>query len=149
MGYGAYSQSKEPRFGTDELSLLDRGVIYAIAHVRGGTEMVKFILFVFFPCSLNSFFIIHYSKLSSLVFGGRFNSTKGWKWYEDGKGLKKRNTFLDFIACAEFLIQKNYTEPSKLCVYGRSAGTVFLLLIALLFVVCLYFCVLMFGCDLH
>jgi oligopeptidase B len=85
VGYGAYSQSKEPRFSSDELCLLDRGVIYAIAHVRGGTEM-------------------------------------GWMWYEEGKGLHKRNSFLDFIACAEFLIQKNYTESSKLCVYGRSAG---------------------------
>jgi hypothetical protein len=47
---------------------------------------------------------------------------QGWNWYQQGKALNKRNTFLDFIACAEFLIQKKYTEPSKLSIYGRSAG---------------------------
>jgi oligopeptidase B len=67
------------------LSLVDRGFIYAIAHVRGGQEL-------------------------------------GRRWYEEGKLLKKKNTFADFIACAEFLIEQNYTSPEKLFAMGRSAG---------------------------
>ena len=84
-GYGAYAISTEPVFSSTRLSLLDRGFIYAIAHIRGGQEM-------------------------------------GRSWYEDGKLLKKKNTFTDFINCAEFLIKEKYTSKDKLCIIGGSAG---------------------------
>jgi oligopeptidase B len=84
-GYGAYGASSEPRFSSNHLSLLDRGFVYAIAHVRGGGEM------------------------------GRY-------WYEDGKLLHKKNTFTDFIACAEHLIAEKYTSSDKLVINGGSAG---------------------------
>lgn len=75
----------DPYFKASRLSLLDRGFIYAIAHIRGGGEM-------------------------------------GRQWYENGKLLKKKNTFTDFIACAEHLIEKKYCNKEKLCINGRSAG---------------------------
>ncbi len=84
-GYGAYGISTEPIFSIARLSLLDRGFIYAIAHIRGGQEM-------------------------------------GRLWYEDGKFLKKKNTFSDFISCAEYLIKEKYTSKEKLCAMGGSAG---------------------------
>ncbi|MCK4428092.1 MAG: S9 family peptidase [candidate division Zixibacteria bacterium] len=84
-GYGSYGISREPTFSSNRLSLLDRGFIYAIAHVRGGGEM------------------------------GRY-------WYDEGKLLKKKNTFTDFIACAEHLIAETYTSRDKLAIYGGSAG---------------------------
>jgi len=84
-GYGSYGYSMDPYFSSVRLSLLDRGFIYAIAHVRGGEEM-------------------------------------GRKWYEDGKLLKKKNTFTDFIACGEFLVKKGYTNPGHLYAMGGSAG---------------------------
>ena len=84
-GYGSYGSSRDPYFNSTILSLLDRGFIYAIAHVRGGSEM------------------------------GRY-------WYENGKLLKKKNTFTDFIDCAEFLIARKYTNPDMLFVKGGSAG---------------------------
>jgi oligopeptidase B len=84
-GYGSYGYSIDPSFSSVRLSLLDRGFIYAIAHVRGGQEL-------------------------------------GRKWYEDGKLLQKKNTFTDFIACAEFLIANNYTKPERLFAMGGSAG---------------------------
>jgi oligopeptidase B len=84
-GYGSYAISTEPVFGSTRLSLLDRGFIYAIAHIRGGQEM-------------------------------------GRSWYEDGKLLKKKNTFTDFIKCSEFLIKEKYTSKEKLCIIGASAG---------------------------
>ncbi|HYM10675.1 MAG TPA: S9 family peptidase [Bryobacterales bacterium] len=84
-GYGSYGISSEPGFSSDRLSLLDRGFIYAIAHVRGGGEM-------------------------------------GRPWYEDGKLLHKKNTFTDFIACAERLIADKYTSSERLVIYGGSAG---------------------------
>ena len=84
-GYGAYGSSSDPYFSSSRLSLLDRGFIYAIAHVRGGGEM-------------------------------------GEEWYDDGKLLHKKNTFTDFIACAEFLISEKYTNPEKLAIMGGSAG---------------------------
>lgn len=84
-GYGAYGLSLDPAFTSPRLSLLDRGFIYAIAHVRGGQEL-------------------------------------GRQWYEDGKLLKKKNTFTDFIACAEYLIRERFTNPGKLFAMGRSAG---------------------------
>ena len=84
-GYGSYGASREPTFSSNRLSLLDRGFIYVMAHVRGGGEM------------------------------GRY-------WYEDGKLLKKKNTFTDFIACAEHLIAEKYTSSDRLVIYGGSAG---------------------------
>ena len=84
-GYGSYGFSTDPYFRSDRLSLLDRGFIYAIAHVRGGSEM-------------------------------------GRQWYEDGKLLKKINTFTDFNACARYLIEQNYTNPGRLFAMGGSAG---------------------------
>jgi oligopeptidase B len=84
-GYGSYGMSSDPRFSSIRLSLLDRGFIFAIAHVRGGQEM------------------------------GRY-------WYEEGKLLNKINTFTDFNDCARYLIQENYTNPSKLFAQGGSAG---------------------------
>ncbi len=84
-GYGAYGASSDPIFSSNHLSLLDRGFIYAIAHVRGGGEM------------------------------GRY-------WYDDGKLFHKKNTFTDFIACAEHLIAEKYTSSDKLVISGASAG---------------------------
>ncbi|MGB3340080.1 MAG: S9 family peptidase [bacterium] len=84
-GYGAYGDSFDPYFSSNRLSLLDRGFIYAIAHIRGGGEM------------------------------GRY-------WHEQGKMLNKKNTFTDFIACAENLIEQNYTSKEKLVISGGSAG---------------------------
>ncbi len=84
-GYGSYGYSMEPRFSSTRLSLLDRGFVYAIAHIRGGQEM------------------------------GRY-------WYEDGKLLKKRNTFTDFTDCARYLVQQKFTSPEHLYAQGGSAG---------------------------
>lgn len=84
-GYGAYEVCNDPDFRSTRLSLLDRGVGFAIAHVRGGGEM-------------------------------------GRRWYEAGKYLAKRNTFGDFIACAEHLVSAGYTRADRLCIEGRSAG---------------------------
>ncbi|XP_010246770.1 PREDICTED: uncharacterized protein LOC104589978 [Nelumbo nucifera] len=84
-GYGSYEICIDPSFKASRLSLLDRGFIFAIAHIRGGGEM-------------------------------------GRQWYENGKLLKKKNTFTDFIACAEYLIEKKYCSREKLCINGRSAG---------------------------
>lgn len=84
-GYGAYGSSSDPNFSPFRLSLLDRGFIYAIAHVRGGQE-------------------------------------QGRRWYQEGKMLQKKNTFSDFIACAEHLIAQGYTRPQLLCIQGGSAG---------------------------
>jgi len=84
-GYGSYGISRDPYFSSNIFSLIDRGFIYAIAHIRGGGDL-------------------------------------GRQWYEDGKLLKKKNTFTDFIACAEFLINEGYTNPQKLSIAGGSAG---------------------------
>ena len=84
-GYGSYGASIDAAFSSPRLSLVDRGFVYVIAHVRGGQEM-------------------------------------GRRWYDDGKLLKKKNTFTDFIAAAEFLIRENFTRPEKLFALGRSAG---------------------------
>ena len=83
--YGSYGSSTDPYFSSVRLSLLDRGFIYAIAHVRGGQEM-------------------------------------GRHWYEDGKLLKKMNTFNDFIDCGKYLVNENYTSSDHLYAYGGSAG---------------------------
>jgi oligopeptidase B len=84
-GYGAYELSSDPMFDSARLSLLERGFVFAIAHVRGGGEL-------------------------------------GREWYENGKFLRKRNTFDDFVACAEHLIAQGYTRPDRLAIRGRSAG---------------------------
>ncbi len=84
-GYGSYGASMDASFSSPRLSLLDRGFVYALAHIRGGEEL-------------------------------------GRQWYEDGKLLQKKNTFTDFIACAEFLAQQGYTAPQKLFAMGGSAG---------------------------
>ncbi|MFN0213149.1 MAG: S9 family peptidase [Saprospiraceae bacterium] len=84
-GYGSYGSSYAPGFNRDKISLLDRGFVVAIAHIRGGMEM-------------------------------------GYQWYEDGKMLKKMNTFNDFIDCADFLIKEKYTASDRLFAEGRSAG---------------------------
>ncbi len=84
-GYGSYGYSMEATFNSPRISMLDRGFIYAIAHIRGGSEM------------------------------GRY-------WYEDGKLLKKKNTFTDFIDCGEYLIKEGYTVSEKLFASGGSAG---------------------------
>jgi len=83
--YGSYGYSLDPYFSTSRLSLLDRGFIYAIAHIRGGEEL-------------------------------------GRPWYEDGKLLKKVNTFTDFIDCSKFVIQEKYTSNKHLYASGGSAG---------------------------
>lgn len=84
-GYGSYGITMDPSFSSVRLSLLDRGFIYAIAHVRGG-------------------------------------QIYGRQWYEDGKLLKKMNTFTDFISCSKYLIDKGYTSAGKLYAMGGSAG---------------------------
>ncbi|MDX2247251.1 MAG: S9 family peptidase [Bacteroidia bacterium] len=84
-GYGSYGYSMDPYFSAARLSLLDRGFIYAIAHIRGGSDL-------------------------------------GRQWYEDGKMLRKKNTFTDFIACGEYLIKEGYTRKGKLFCMGGSAG---------------------------
>src|SRR5262249_33464337 len=77
--------SIDPSFSSDRLSLLDRGFVFAIAHIRGGGDLGK-------------------------------------PWHEDGRMLLKKNTFTDFIACAEHLIVEKYTSPDRLSIMGRSAG---------------------------
>ncbi len=84
-GYGSYGISNDPNFNSIRISLLDRGIIFGIAHIRGGQEM-------------------------------------GRDWYENGRLLKKKNTFTDFINCAEKLVAENYTNPEKLFAIGVSAG---------------------------
>lgn len=83
--YGSYGYSTNPGFNSARLSLLDRGFVYAIAHIRGGQEM-------------------------------------GRQWYEDGKMMKKKNTFTDFIDVSEYLIRQKFTNPDKLFAQGGSAG---------------------------
>ncbi len=83
--YGSYGATMDAYFSSNNISLLDRGFVYAIAHIRGGEEM-------------------------------------GRHWYEDGKLLKKKNTFTDFIDCGEHLIKEGYTSKGKLFAMGGSAG---------------------------
>ena len=83
--YGSYGYSMDATFSSTRLSLLDRGFVFAIAHIRGGEDL-------------------------------------GRQWYEDGKLLKKKNTFTDFIACSKFLIDQKYTSSSHLYAEGGSAG---------------------------
>ncbi|WP_394369036.1 S9 family peptidase [Flavobacterium agrisoli] len=83
--YGSYGVTMDAYFSSTRLSLLDRGFVYAIAHVRGGEDL-------------------------------------GRSWYEDGKLLKKKNTFSDFIACSKYVIEQKYTSASHLYAEGGSAG---------------------------
>jgi oligopeptidase B len=84
-GYGSYGINTDANFRSNIFSLVDRGFIYAIAQVRGGSEM-------------------------------------GEQWYESGKLMNKKNSFNDFIACAENLIKEKYTSSAKLAINGGSAG---------------------------
>lgn len=83
--YGSYGSTIDPYFSTVRLSLLDRGFVYVIAHIRGGQYL-------------------------------------GRQWYEDGKLLKKKNTFTDFIDCSRYLIENKYTSAKHLYAMGGSAG---------------------------
>jgi oligopeptidase B len=84
-GYGSYEHSMDPWFSTLRLSLLDRGLAFGIAHVRGGGEL-------------------------------------GRAWYEHGKRLEKPNTFTDFVACADYLVETGWTTREGLAIRGGSAG---------------------------
>lgn len=84
-GYGSYESSNDPYFSSSRLSLLDRGVAFAVAQIRGGGDM-------------------------------------GRQWYEDGKLLKKKNTFEDFVAVGKWLSAEKYTSGDRLAIEGRSAG---------------------------
>lgn len=84
-GYGSYGASMDAAFSSNILSLLNRGFVYAIAHIRGGEEL-------------------------------------GRQWYEDGKLMKKNNTFTDFIACGNYLIEQKFTGKTHLYAQGGSAG---------------------------
>jgi oligopeptidase B len=84
-GYGSYEASMDPSFSVARLSLLDRGIVFVVAHVRGGGEMCR-------------------------------------HWYDNGKTLKKKNTFTDFIAAAQHLIDTGRTSPKHLVADGGSAG---------------------------
>jgi oligopeptidase B len=83
--YGSYGSSMDPYFSSTRLSLMDRGFIYVIAHIRGGEDL-------------------------------------GREWYENGKLLKKKNTFTDFIDCSKYLIAEKYTSAEHLYAEGGSAG---------------------------
>jgi oligopeptidase B len=84
-GYGSYGLNMTMEFDPVRVSLLDRGVVYAIAHIRGGSDL-------------------------------------GRTWYDDGKLLKKMNTFHDFVACADFLVKQKYCSRNRLAIEGGSAG---------------------------
>jgi len=84
-GYGSYGFGTPPTFSSNRLSLLDRGMAYAIAHIRGGDEM-------------------------------------GEQWREDGMLMKKKNTFFDFIDCAQYLVEQKWTSKDRLVIEGGSAG---------------------------
>jgi oligopeptidase B len=84
-GYGSYGYSIPPTFSSTRLSLLDRGVIFVIGHIRGGSEL-------------------------------------GEEWRQAGRMMNKMNTFTDFIACAETLVNMKYTSKDRLVIQGGSAG---------------------------
>lgn len=84
-GYGSYGYSVPPTFSSNRLSLLDRGVVYVIAHIRGGGEL-------------------------------------GEEWRQEGRMMKKMNTFTDFVASAEYLVKNKYTSSDRLVIQGGSAG---------------------------
>ncbi|MFI5223245.1 MAG: prolyl oligopeptidase family serine peptidase, partial [Nitrospirales bacterium] len=84
-GYGAYGASNDISFDSEVFSMVDRGVVAAVAHIRGGGEMGK-------------------------------------AWHEQGRLMQKKNTFSDFIACAEYLVSHGYGSKDRLVIEGRSAG---------------------------
>jgi len=84
-GYGAYGISTDANFNSSTISLVDRGFVFAIAHIRGGGEL-------------------------------------GRTWYDDGKLLTKKNTFTDFVSCAQYLIDQQYAAPKRVAILGGSAG---------------------------
>ncbi|WP_138442008.1 S9 family peptidase [Sinomonas susongensis] len=84
-GYGSYEVSMDPAFGIARLSLLDRGIVFVIAHVRGGGEL-------------------------------------GRRWYEDGKKLRKKNTFSDFVAATDWVVSSGWADPARIGCMGGSAG---------------------------
>ncbi len=84
-GYGSYGISMPAGFSSNRLSLLDRGFVFAMAHIRGGGELGK-------------------------------------PWHDAGKMRVKKNTFTDFIACADFLVENKYADREKLAIMGGSAG---------------------------
>lgn len=84
-GYGSYGASMDPGFSVTTVSLLDRGMVYALAHIRGGQEM-------------------------------------GRTWYDDGKLMKKKNTFTDFIDVTNYLVQQGYAAKDRVAAHGGSAG---------------------------
>ena len=83
--YGAYKHSLTPSFSASRFVLIDRGIVFALAHVRGGGDL-------------------------------------GDVWHEEAKKKQKKNTFEDYIACADFLIKNKYTHKGGFCFYGGSAG---------------------------
>lgn len=84
-GYGSYEVSMDPAFGIARLSLLDRGIVFVIAHIRGGGEL-------------------------------------GRRWYEDGKKLRKKNTFSDFVAATDWVVSSGWADPARIGCMGGSAG---------------------------
>lgn len=84
-GYGSYGISIDPAFSGNVISLLDRGLIFAIAHIRGGGEL-------------------------------------GEAWHDDGRMMTKKNTFTDFAACGDYLVERKYTANDRMLIQGRSAG---------------------------
>ncbi|MCH6469143.1 S9 family peptidase [Sinomonas terrae] len=84
-GYGSYEVSMDPAFGIARLSLLDRGIVFVIAHIRGGGEL-------------------------------------GRRWYEDGKKLRKKNTFGDFVAATDWVVSSGWADPARIGCMGGSAG---------------------------
>ncbi len=85
LGYGSYGISYDPNFSDHRLTMVDRGFVFALAHIRGGQEL-------------------------------------GRQWYENGKLLKKKNTFTDYIDVTEFLVREGWGHPEKVVASGRSAG---------------------------
>lgn len=84
-GYGSYGMSMDPRLQIPVLSLLDRGIVFAVAHIRGGGEL-------------------------------------GRKWYDEGKKLKKVNTFIDFITVTDYLVETGWANRDRVAAHGGSAG---------------------------
>ncbi|MBL4709127.1 MAG: prolyl oligopeptidase family serine peptidase [Flavobacteriales bacterium] len=83
--YGSYGSSSTPGFNHSIYTLINRGFIYAIAHIRGGGELGK-------------------------------------KWHDGGKMMSKKNTFTDFIDCAEFLVEEGFVKKGNIVAEGGSAG---------------------------
>jgi oligopeptidase B len=84
-GYGSYGATMDPAFSVARVSLLDRGFVFALAHIRGGQEM-------------------------------------GRRWYDDGRLLRKKNTFTDFIDVTRHLVKEGYADPKRVSAMGGSAG---------------------------